>query len=168
MGISGGAGRWALGHLIRGSELGARGRSLGGTRGLAAREWASAPSPAPRTPPAGAALLPAASAPGARGRWPWRCECAPRAWARDPDRRSPTPILPPPTPHPPFLPWLVAGEWVSRNRHAAEKTGRRRNQITHLQLRARRANKSGASCCYFITLAASPAPGAPSCSRSPN
>lgn len=112
MGISGGAGRWALGHLIRGSELGARGRSLGGRGASQGREWASAPSPAPRTPPAGAALLPAASAPGARGRWPWRCECAPRAWARDPDRRSPTPILPPPPPRTrPFSRgwWQVSG-----------------------------------------------------------
>lgn len=74
-----------------------------------------------------------------RGRWARRSGCA-RVGAGE-GRKQAEPHAHPPS-YPPFLPWLVAGEWVSRNRQAAEKTGRRRNQITHLQLRLPRANKS--------------------------
>lgn len=98
---------------------------------------------------------PAASSAGA----PFSAGVLAWAWAKDPGG---------PHAHPPFclpsLQWLVAGEWVSRNRQAAEKTGRRRNLITHLQLRSPRANKSRTSCCFLLPPCASPAWSAPSCS----
>lgn len=104
MGISGGAGRGALGPLIWGSELGARGLSLGGEEGpRQGREWASHP----RIPQAGGAQLPAVRAPGA-GRGPGAASAPRGAWARDPDWRSPTPILPP-TPHTPALSPVAGG-----------------------------------------------------------
>lgn len=79
------------------------------------------------------------------------------AWAqaRDPDGRSPH--AHPPS-HPPFLPWLVAGEWVSRNRQAAEKTGRRRNQITHLQLQYPGLIKAELPVVSLLPPSASPSP----------
>lgn len=90
---------------------------------------------------------PAASSAGA----PFSAGVLAWAWAKDPGG---------PHAHPPFclpsLQWLVAGEWVSRNRQAAEKTGRRRNLITHLQLRSPRANKSRTSCCFLLPPCASP------------
>lgn len=89
-------------------------------------------------PQHGAQLL-CSGASQVRRRWPRRSGWA-RVGAGEGPRRA-EPHAHPPS-RPPVLPWLVAGEWVSRNRQAAEKTGRRRNQITHLQLRLPRANKS--------------------------
>lgn len=112
---------------------GSRGRSAGGARGGGAAVRVRATSP---PPPGSPVPGPPRSATGARR---GRGGCARVGAGEGPGRAAPH--APPPS-LPPFLPWLVAGEWVSRNRQAAEKTGRRRNQITHLQLRLPSANKS--------------------------
>lgn len=109
----------------------------------------SAPSGRPLPSAAVKAERPAANSAGA----PFSAGVLAWAWARDPGG---------PHAHPPSclpsLQWLVAGEWVSRNRQAAEKTGRRRNLITHLQLRSPRANKRRTSCCFLLPPCASPSP----------
>nr|CAI9702989.1 unnamed protein product [Rangifer tarandus platyrhynchus] len=117
-----------LGDGIRPSDGGVRPES-GGAAGTGAqgREWASASSP----PPQGAEPGSLQRAGQVRGQWARHSGRA-RVGAGEGPKQA-EPHAHPPS-HPPFLPWLVAGEWVSRNRQAAEKTGRRRNQITHLQL----------------------------------
>lgn len=117
-----------LGDGIRPSDGGVRPES-GGAAGTGAqgREWASASSP----PPQGTEPGPLQRARQVRGQWARHSGRA-RVGAGEGPKQA-EPHAHPPS-HPPFLPWLVAGEWVSRNRQAAEKTGRRRNQITHLQL----------------------------------
>lgn len=104
-------------------------------RGQQGHEWASASSSCSSAEPWSLQRVHQVRGPWARRRGGCACVGAGEG------PRQAEPHAQPPS-HSPFLPWLVAGEWVSRNRQAAEKTGRRRNQITHLQLRLPRANKS--------------------------
>ena len=126
----------------RSSDLGERARSQGAQLERGEGGLARLPCLSPHHPltQAGGAQLPGSEC--ARCAGP-PVALAQRACPRGRGRGTQTaePHAHPPS-HPPFLPWLVAGEWVSRNRHAAEKTGRRRNQITHLQLQVPGANKS--------------------------